>query len=639
MRHDISALVLRELEAGTIERGAAVRLLKQLSQKTPIAIVGMGAIARDTDDYRAVWRRYRAGESFIGRASQQRGDLIRSALPAPLVGAPEQMAKGNFLDDIDTFDHDLFGYSADEARNLSPHARLALMAAFRAVEDAGLGAEGDAAHTTGVFVGNNFVRDQIFSYINMALRQGGDPEELLFGNWTSGIATRISRAFDFRGPSQVIDGACASSTIAIVNACNQLHEGSIDAAITGGLYLDMTPITTFNQPGVFATATEDAVPKLYGRDNVGGFGGEYLGFVALKTLERATADGDRIHGVVHGWSESNAGANGGFDQTSPDSAAAAVRDALKASRTDVHDLGLVFAEGFAQPIEEALETDGIAKGIASLTDRRQFAAITTASPAMGYMQSAIGVAQLQLMVQALGDEVIPPTLYFDSPTELVDLVDSPFYVPAQPQDWPPPESGERRGLLYSNAYGGFYLTLVVGPAPTAAVPSTAESADATLLMVVTGSSVEGLRTKLAADLEIVRDADPRRVAELCYSSAVRRPTQVEHRVVVVADNVAALVDGLVTALETADHDGSRSGAGWRLWSGHGRSTMTTRASPTGDLGTHEAAERFCRGEHVRFGHLFAPVQRRFAPLSPHPFQRTRAWAMPELRLDQIGEDQ
>lgn len=636
MRHDISSLVLSELEAGTIERSAAVKILKQLSRKTPIAIVGMGAMARDTDDYRTVWDRYRSGESFIGRASQKRGDLVRSSLPAPFVQAPEQMSKGSFLEDIDTFDHQLFGYSPQEARNLSPHARLALMSAFRAVEDAGLGAEGDMEHATGVFVGYNFVRDQIFSYINMALRHGGDPEELLFGNWTSGIATRISRAFNFRGSSQVIDGACASSTIAIVNACNQLHEGTIDAAIAGGLYLDMTPIARLNQPGVFATATDDTVPKLYSRDNLGGFGGEYLGFVALKTLDRATADGDRIHGVIRGWSESNAGANGGFDQTSPDSAASAVREALKAARTDVDDLGLVFAEGFAQPIEEALETDGIAKGIASLTDRRQFVALTTASPAMGYMQSAIGVAQLQLMVQALGDEVIPPTLYFDSPTELVDLVDSPFYVPAEVQEWSAPEGGERRGLLYSNAYGGFYLTLVVGPADEPPAPAVDTNAP-TFLMVVTGSSAESLRAKLAADLEIVRRSDPQRVAELCYSSAVRQITQPAHRVVILADSAAALVVAMETAQENGDES---SGPGWQAWCGHDiPASAAARAPETGDLDAQDAAARFCRGERVRFAHLFSPAQRRFAPLTRHQFQRTQAWAMPEMRIDQIGDSQ
>lgn len=472
MRVDIADMVLDELQAGTIDRKAAVRLLQRIGQQTPIAVVGMGSLMGETDDYREIWEHYRTGGSFIDRASQERGDLVRSSMPPQTMESPTQMTKGNFLSDIHTFDWDLFDYTEEEARSFFPHARLALMAAFRAVEDAGLTGEHAAGHTTGVWVGYNFVRDQMNSYLGMGVRRGEDPEAMMFGSWTSGIATRISRAFDFRGPSQMVDGACASSAITIANACRELQNGTIDAALTGGFFLDLTPIHLLNQPGVFATATDDSVPKLYSRDNVGGFGGESYGFIVLKTLDRALKDGDRIHGVIRGWSESNAGGNGGFDQTAPESVRAAVRDVLKSSKTSVDDIGVVYGEGFAQPIEEALETNGLLQGIASLTDRKQFAALTTASSAMGYMQSAIGVLQMQLLVQAVRDATIPPLLHFDNPSDLVDLADSPFYVPTEPQEWPEPAGGERRGLQYSNAFGGFYLTFVVGPPPAAEDPST-----------------------------------------------------------------------------------------------------------------------------------------------------------------------
>lgn len=654
MRVDIADMVLDELQAGTIDRKAAVRLLQRIGQQTPIAVVGMGSLMGETDDYREIWEHYRTGGSFIDRASQERGDLVRSSMPPQTMESPTQMTKGNFLSDIHTFDWDLFDYTEEEARSFFPHARLALMAAFRAVEDAGLTGEHAAGHTTGVWVGYNFVRDQMNSYLGMGVRRGEDPEAMMFGSWTSGIATRISRAFDFRGPSQMVDGACASSAITIANACRELQNGTIDAALTGGFFLDLTPIHLLNQPGVFATATDDSVPKLYSRDNVGGFGGESYGFIVLKTLDRALKDGDRIHGVIRGWSESNAGGNGGFDQTAPESVRAAVRDVLKSSKTSVDDIGVVYGEGFAQPIEEALETNGLLQGIASLTDRKQFAALTTASSAMGYMQSAIGVLQMQLLVQAVRDATIPPLLYFDNPTDLVDLADSPFYVPTEPQEWPEPAGGERRGLQYSNAFGGFYLTFVVGPPPAAEDPSTdtagprtdtadsgadtAPEAGGPLVFAASSPTEEGLRQKLQSDLELLRTAAPEDIAAMCFTSCTRQFVHTAFRAAFVADSSEDLIAAVEALLGAEQLPGHTQRPGCETFTGAQLSPASGRRSgDTGQLSAAEAAQRFCRAEPVAFTQLFPPADQRFVPLSRHQMNRRPVWVVPKITISQMKE--
>jgi acyl transferase domain-containing protein len=44
---------------------------------------------------------------------------------------------GNFLDDVDKFDHEFFNISPREARNMDPQMRILLHTAYEALEDSG----------------------------------------------------------------------------------------------------------------------------------------------------------------------------------------------------------------------------------------------------------------------------------------------------------------------------------------------------------------------------------------------------------------------------------------------------------------------------------------------------------------------
>lgn len=632
MRLDIADLVLEEVQAGRVDRDAAIRILQGLRAQQPVAIVGMGALTADTDSYREVWERFRRGDSFIRRAPNIRGDLVSPVLPGGTLGSYRNLSKGNYIEDIHTFDHEMFGFDEGEATTLSPHVRLALTTAYRALEDAGHFGKLADSQVTGVYVGRNFVYDQFISYGHVGLTGRQDTEAILKGIWTTGMATRISRAFNLRGPSQALDGACASSSIAIIQACNAIQEGRIDAAVAGGMILDLTPTDQLNEPGIFGRGLNRAVPKTFGRENDGGYDGEYVGMVVLKPLARALEHGDRIHAVIRGWSESNAGDRGRFDQTSPQAAADIVDEALRGSATPAEDIGLVFCEGFAEKIEEALEIDGIAKGFEKGTSRRQFAALTTATPQLGYMQSAIGVAQLQLLAQALSDRVIPKVPHFDYPTDLYDLTNSPFYIPTEMEEWEQEPGKDHRGLIYSNAYGGFYLGTVVGQAPEREpLPPLPHGTE--LVFTVSAHNEQFLHDKALADAELLDAASPEDAAAMAFTSACRQSVQSPHRIAVIARTGAELAAGLRASVASPSEP-RMEGAGWvTIHSQSDADGSRPRRARAADVETlDDAATTFVRGAAADFEAFFPKTHRRMAPLNPQPLARHVHWAMPIIPL-------
>lgn len=55
------------------------------------------------------------------------------------------------------------------------------------------------------------------------------------------LCGKLSYAFGFSGPSQVIDTACSSSIIAVYQACRALADRDCNAAIAGGVNVIASP--------------------------------------------------------------------------------------------------------------------------------------------------------------------------------------------------------------------------------------------------------------------------------------------------------------------------------------------------------------------------------------------------------------
>src|SRR5256885_1603889 len=175
------------------------------------------------------------------------------------------------------FDRVAFRVAGSTYRSADLAHWLALDVASRALADAGFqNADGLSRDTTGVILGNTLTgefsranvlrlrwpyvrktieanllsenwpierRDEFLTRVEATYKDPFPPigEESLAGGLSNTIAGRICNYFDLKGGGYTIDGACASSLLAIANACSALTSGDLDVAIVGGIDLSLDP--------------------------------------------------------------------------------------------------------------------------------------------------------------------------------------------------------------------------------------------------------------------------------------------------------------------------------------------------------------------------------------------------------------
>lgn len=195
-----------------------------------IAVVGMACRFPGADTLDEFWDLLQSGKSMHSRMPSDR--FSTTGLRRSTDGAPFW---GNFLKDIDAFDHRFFGKSSRESASMDPQQRLLLQCAYVAMENAGYFASKPKISDTGVYLGacSSDYNDNVASHAPTAYSSLGTLRAFLTG--------RISHYFDWTGPSVVYDTACSSSAVAIDAACKAILAGDCEQALAGGVSLYTSP--------------------------------------------------------------------------------------------------------------------------------------------------------------------------------------------------------------------------------------------------------------------------------------------------------------------------------------------------------------------------------------------------------------
>ena len=219
---------------------------------------------------------------------------------------------GGFLGDLTGFDAGFFGISPREASRMDPQQRLALELAVEALDDAGLALEDVAGSATGVFVG---VSSHSYGALQLGMADTIGPYTMT-GSASGNIANRVSYFLDAHGPSLVVDTACSSALVAFDQACQSLRVGSSEVALVGGVNVMLNPYEFVGfAKGTMLSPTGRC--RAFSAAADGYVRAEGGGLLVLKPLERARADGDRIHAVVLGTGTNSDGYTTGLALPNP----------------------------------------------------------------------------------------------------------------------------------------------------------------------------------------------------------------------------------------------------------------------------------------------------------------------------------
>ncbi|MEW2569505.1 beta-ketoacyl synthase N-terminal-like domain-containing protein [Streptomyces sp. NPDC047070] len=464
--------------------------VEQADDAEHIAVIGMAARFPGAEDVDQFWRNLTEGLDTVTRSA---------ARPVPGGGAERSYvpARG-LLKDPEWFDAGYFGYSPREARIVDPQHRVLLECADQALEHAGYDPTRYSG-AIGVYGGGTDT-----SYAHLA-RSGPDrgagasDMEILLGNATDYLVTRIAYKLGLRGPAVTVQAACATSLVAVHTAVQALLSGDCDMALAGGVAVHVPARNSPYVEGGILSA--DGVCRTFDAAAGGTVGGDGGGLVVLKRLAEAVSDGDRIHAVLRGTAVNNDGSDRiGFTAPSVEGQAAVIRDAQAVARVDPATVTYVEAHGTATPLGDPIEVAALTKAFRDGTDLSGYCRIGSVKTNIGHTDAAAGAAGLIKTVLALEHGVIPPSLHFSEPNPRIDFAATPFRVADRAQEWLTRGTPRRAGVN-SFGIGGTNAHVVLEEAP--APPPTAPPAPWQLLVLSarTATALDAAAENLAAHLD------------------------------------------------------------------------------------------------------------------------------------------
>jgi acyl transferase domain-containing protein/phosphopantetheinyl transferase (holo-ACP synthase) len=429
-----------------------------------IAVVGMSALFPGAPDLDSFWRNLVDGHDSITDAPADRWDPVYYD---PAGTGPDRFycRRGGFLGELATFDPQPFGIMPNAVDGVEPDQLLALRVARAALDDAGGDRAAPVAERTGVVVGRGGyltpgvarleqrvrtaqqlvesvrslvpeVDEQRLADVKDAFvaQLGPDRPESAIDLVPNLVASRIANRLDLHGPAYTVDGACASSLLAVDAGMRELRSGRCDLVLAGGVHLchDVTLWSVFTQLRALSPSQQ---MRPFDRRADGLLIGEGAGMVALKRLEDAERDGDRIYAVLCGSGISSDGREVSLMKPSPTGQMLALERAWLESGLDPASCGLIEAHGTATPTGDGAELETLtrffgpnpkpgARGRIGGRDEAWRAddypdggraVVGSVKSMIGHAMPAAGAAGLIKAVLAVHHGIAPPTLHCDEP--------------------------------------------------------------------------------------------------------------------------------------------------------------------------------------------------------------------------------
>jgi enediyne polyketide synthase len=369
---------------------------------------------------------------------------------------------------------------------------LALDVAARALEDAGFpDGKGLPRETTGVLLGNSltgeFSRSNImrlrWPYVRRVVHKSlvnegwsaedcaafldqleeefkrpfpPTGEETLAGGLSNTIAGRICNHFNLNGGGYTVDGACASSLLAVANACSALASGDLDVALAGGVDLSLDPFELVGFAKTDALTTDEM--RIFDRRSSGFMPGEGCGFVTLMRHDDALARGGRIYAIIRGWGISSDG-SGGITRPVAEGQLQALQRAYRRAGFDTGTVPYCECHGTGTAVGDATELEVLSR--ARQTKKRNFppAAVGSVKANIGHTKAAAGVAGLIKATMAVHTQVVPPTVGCEQPHELLRGGSRVLRALAAPEIWP--QGQPLRASVSAMGFGGINAHVVL----------------------------------------------------------------------------------------------------------------------------------------------------------------------------------
>ncbi|MGR9052235.1 MAG: beta-ketoacyl synthase N-terminal-like domain-containing protein [Gammaproteobacteria bacterium] len=466
--------------------------------------------------------------------------------------------------------------SAFEATD--PSHWLALSTALQAFDDSGADLDAIGRDRVGVILGNSLTGEVTranmlrlrWPYVRQAIaagaRRSGMPdsdlsellaeveqnfkapfpvpnEDTLAGALANVIAGRICNVLNLGGGGYTVDGACASSLLAVSAACEALEAGRLDMVLAGGVDISLDPLELvgFARTGALA----DGAMRVYDK-NAGGFlPGEGCGLLVLMREPDMKRHGLKPWAHIAGWGISSDGA-GGITAPKSDGQALAMRRCYRHAGFSPTELDFIEGHGTGTPVGDEQELNGflaITEHEGGPSDLRR-TGVTSVKTLVGHTKAAAGAAGLIKAVLGVNQRVLAPMAGPRDPAAAFEHSNARIYPIAKGNCLP--RKSELKAGVAGAGFGGINCHVAVTGEDVAVRPLETRDADWLLaspqdaeVFVASADDNTGLAERLKALLGRSDGMAEGELVDLAADCAFR-DTGAELRVAIVAGTVAEL---------------------------------------------------------------------------------------------------
>jgi 3-oxoacyl-[acyl-carrier-protein] synthase II len=272
------------------------------------------------------------------------------------------------------------------------------------------------------------------------------------------VSGQVSIRFGFTGPNHAVATACATGAHSIGDAARLIQFDDADVMVAGGAEAAICRI------GIAGFAAAKALASKFNDDPKGasrpwdkardGFVmGEGAGVVVLEELEHAKKRGAKIYAEVVGYGLSGDAHHVTAPAEDGAGATRAMKMAIKRAGINLEDVDYINAHGTSTPLGDQIELGAVKR---LFGDHAYSLSMSSTKSAIGHLLGAAGAVEAVFSVLSIRDNVVPPTLNLDNPSEGCDIDLVPHTAKERPV---------RVAMSNSFGFGGTNATLIFKEAP------------------------------------------------------------------------------------------------------------------------------------------------------------------------------
>lgn len=312
-----------------------------------------------------------------------------------------------------------------DARRRDVFIQYGIAAAVQAIQDSGLEVTESNAGRIGLAIGSGIGGLPYIEKSHAALLESGPRKISPFfipGALINLIAGNVSIMYGMRGPNIAVVSACTTGTHNIGLAARAIAYGDADVMIAGSAEMATTKLGIGGFAAMRALSTRNDEPQKASRpwdkDRDGFVLGDGAGVIVLESYEHAKRRGAKIYAELSGFGMSADASHITSPHPEGLGASSAMNIALADAGMRPEEVDYINAHGTSTPAGDELEVIAVKS---SFKDHAYKLAMSSTKSMIGHLLGAAGAVEAIFCILALRDQVAPPTINLDHPSEGCDL--------------------------------------------------------------------------------------------------------------------------------------------------------------------------------------------------------------------------